>query len=416
MGVANSPLRDRVVFVQGAPRSGTTWLVMLLATHPQIVGVETESHLFEYGVDRLFDNLEFRHRHLRGLSTYVDREDLVDLVRDLCDGVFLGMKARVAGGEDATYVVEKTPTSGPQGSLDLKRKRECFPDAWYLHIVRDADAVTRSLMRSPFMEDRSEEACRRLWEDCVGFTREVLGDHPRYCEVGYEDLRADPAETAGRLYEWLGVEASERTLDLARNLSRERFSELGTVPAGNAGEAGDSQLRRGARRARRLAGAAVERVESRVLAEQSQEPTAEEALAFYFVQALRKPDPDGLRSMTTESMSLSYRSPEGDLLVQGDDAREALVAIAQRMFSNRPISEWLASAPGGPRVWWTRGRGQQFWTIFFSNVGGDATRVDVAMGWTPEEGRIASLVVVSAGALDGRPLRELSLESLRFPD
>ena len=58
MGVADSPLRDHVIFVEGAPRSGTTWLVTLLATHPEIAGVEAESHLFDFGVDRLLDNFE----------------------------------------------------------------------------------------------------------------------------------------------------------------------------------------------------------------------------------------------------------------------------------------------------------------------------------------------------------------------
>ena len=60
MGRDGSPLRDRVIFVEGAPRSGTTWLVTLLATHPDIAGVQAESHLFDFGVDRVFDNIEGR--------------------------------------------------------------------------------------------------------------------------------------------------------------------------------------------------------------------------------------------------------------------------------------------------------------------------------------------------------------------
>ncbi len=180
MGIADSPLRDRMIFVQGAPRSGTTWLQMLLATHPQIAGVEPESHLFEFGVDRLFDNFEGRRKHLRGLSAYVEREELVDLVRDLCDGLFLTMRSHVRGTSTPDFVVEKTPTSFPQKALDLRRKRECFPDAWFLHVIRDGDAVTRSLMSAPWMPDRSEAACKELWRDCVGYTRECLGDSPRY--------------------------------------------------------------------------------------------------------------------------------------------------------------------------------------------------------------------------------------------
>ncbi len=64
MRIESSPLRDRVIFIEGAPRSGTTWLLSLLATHPDIAG-SRESHVFNYGVDRLFDNFEVRLRRCR---------------------------------------------------------------------------------------------------------------------------------------------------------------------------------------------------------------------------------------------------------------------------------------------------------------------------------------------------------------
>src|SRR3712207_588613 len=157
MGRADSPLRDRVIFIEGAPRSGTTWLVHLLATHPQIAGVAAESHLFDFGVDTLFDNLERRNPRARGLAGYVEREELVELVRDLCDGVLGAMRAHVSPGAD--FVVEKTPSAFRPDGLDLERKADTYPDAWYVHIVRDRDAVARSLMRAPFQDDRSYDAC-----------------------------------------------------------------------------------------------------------------------------------------------------------------------------------------------------------------------------------------------------------------
>src|SRR4051812_48466444 len=110
MGIADSPLRDRVIFVVGAPRSGTTWLLNLLTTHPEIAGVEAESHLFDFGVDRLFDNFDGRNPGIRpGLRAYAERAALVDAVRDLCDGLLLAMRSRVSAGK-TPFVVEKTPT------------------------------------------------------------------------------------------------------------------------------------------------------------------------------------------------------------------------------------------------------------------------------------------------------------------
>src|SRR3954464_2899425 len=106
MGRGESRLRDRVIFVEGAPRSGTTWLVTLLATHPEIAGVDAESHLFDFGLDRLFDNLEHREPLLHGLQRYIDRDQFVGLTRDFGDGVLTAMRSRVSNGEIPPFVVE----------------------------------------------------------------------------------------------------------------------------------------------------------------------------------------------------------------------------------------------------------------------------------------------------------------------
>lgn len=402
MGVERSPLKDRVIFVQGAPRSGTTWLVMLLATHPQIAGVEAESHLFEFGVDRLFDNLEGRDKYLRGLRSYIDRDELVDLVRDLCDGVFMSMRSHVRGAQEPEFVVEKTPTSMPQGSLDLQRKRECFPDGWYLHIVRDGDAVTRSLMKAPWMPDRSEKHCRRLWEECVGYTRRCLGDHPRYREVSFEAMVEDPAGTARDIFSWLGVAAGAEVQETALSLSRERFSELGAVAADGVTPPGvRGRARRAAVAARGAIGPFVQRLQPNA------PPGGDEpaALTFRFARALRERDEETLRAITAASIALAYRTPDGDVILRGDAARAALLDVAREMFESRHASEWWAST-SGDREWWNRGPGHPLSTVFFTGLLGDATRVDIAFALTPAEGVIEEIVAITAGPAGGRPVRQ----------
>jgi sulfotransferase family protein len=392
MGVADSPLRDRVIFVEGAPRSGTTWLVTLLATHPEIAGVEAESHLFDFGVDRLFDNLEHRDPDLHGLQSYLDREQLVDLVRDLSDGVLLAMRSHVSTGTRPEFVVEKTPISGSVGGLDLVRKRDCYPDAWYVHIVRDREAVARSLMRAPWMHDRSYEACAGLWDRTVGSARSTLGDLPRYREVSYEDLRADPAEGCKALFEWLGVGAGDEVLETMRVLSRDQFSDLGFVPAAPA--------RMNLRSPRRLISNAV----AAMGRQRNRGDDTADQLAFVFVQAMRERDAETLRSLTAPSFELVYRAPDRDHSLRGDDGRATLVRIAEETFNRRYVGEWWASAGAGPGEWWTAAPGKPFCTIFFSALGGDATRVDIAIGLVLEDERVRRAVVISAGELAGRPI------------
>ena len=399
MGREGSPLRERVIFVVGAPRSGTTWLVTLLATHPEIAGVEAESHLFDFGVDRLFDNLEGRDPHFHGLLSYLDREELVDLARDLCDGVLMSMRSHVCGNTVPPFVVEKTPIADGADALDLARKRDVYPDAWYIHIVRDREAVARSLMRAPWMWDRSYEVCAGLWDRTVGRARETLGDLPHYLEISYETLRADPAAGCRDLFEWLGVASGAEVLLTVRTLSREQFSELGAVKAVSGSPSGRVDTVRRLLRSSRSALGARRRGGSG--------GAPDSGLTFNFVRAMRECDGEMLRSLTTPSLELVYRSAERDLVLRGDEARAALTRIAEDTFTRRHVGEWWASPGVGAGEWWTSAPGRTVATTFFSSLGGDATRVDFAIAMDVEDGLVRRAVIIAAGPLAGRPLLQV---------
>lgn len=392
MGRTDSPLRDRVVFVEGAPRSGTTWLVTLLSLHPEIAGIQNESHLFDYGVDRMFDNWEYRHPTLRGLHEYVDRDELVDLARDFCDGVLMAMRDHVRRDTSPAFVVEKTPHAARADGLDLERKRECYPDAWYVHIVRDREAVTRSLMRAPFMADRSEAACGAVWDRSVGAIRRTLSEAQRYREISYEELREDPAAACAQIFEWLGIRADTEVLALMRTVSRERFSDMGAPAPADRVTLG------------RLARGALRRARTR-LTPAPEAPPEGSRLAFELVKALRTDDPDALRAITHPALEFVHRSAEGDDLRDGDAARDALLHVAGRTIARRFASAWWAGS-GGPGEFWTSAPGKPFWTLFFSGIGSDATRTDIALALAVEDDVIRRVVVMAASPLDGRPVTD----------
>jgi hypothetical protein len=253
--------------------------------------------------------------------------------------------------------------------------------------------------------DRSAEGCKRLWQESVNGTREALADHPRYREVSYEDLRRDPAALARELFSWLGVDASESSLVTVAALSQERFSELGAVTDDpRSPSTGGGRVRRGARLARGV----LARAERRVFQSSPPAQSANSGIGFQFARSLRERDADAIRRLTTESLTLTYRGPEGDVIAEGDAARTKLLEIAHQLFDSRHVGESWAAAEGGPTEWWTRAPGQPFWTIFFSGLGGDAKRADLAFGLTPENGSIKAVLVVSAGLPTGRPVRLVS--------
>jgi hypothetical protein len=391
MGIADSPLRDRVIFIEGAPRSGTTWLIMLLATHPQIAGVVAESHLFDYGVDKLFDNFEYRHPTLRGLAHFTERAEFVDAIRDLCDAVFLSMRSHVSKAGVPEFVIEKTPVGARTDGLDLERKRELYPDAWHLHIVRDREAVIKSLMRSPFMPDHSYDACAEFRDRVVGEIHRVAGDSPRYRELPYEDLRADPVAACRGVFEWLGVDTGDEILETLRVVSRERVSELGLVS--------EQPTSRAAALKSRVRGAL-----DRVLPAEAPAP-AHSQEAFDFFVAVRARDEAALRALTHPKFELALRGTGSDAWLEKDEARAALIELATTLFSRKYLQErWAASA--GPAEFWSGAPGRTFIGIFDSALTGDATRVDVAFGLELEDGLVRRMDVISAGPLTGRPVLE----------
>jgi len=398
MGIADSPLRDRVIFIQGAPRSGTTWLVTVLASHPQIAGIEAETHLFTRGINAAFDNFDGPDPWLK--VYFESRGQFLDRAREFCDGALLAMRARAGGDPEPEFVVEKTPSSADPGALDLARKRECYPDAWYVHIVRDAEAVTRSLMQSPWRPDRSRKESARVWRQAVESTRRTLGDLPRYRELSYERLVEDPAAEAGELFRWIGVDDGPEVLDRVRAVSRERYSERGTMrpPTVNPfspraiSESAGRLARAVPRRARRLASRP-----RRVYVSDGVE------LAMSFPPALRTRDADALRALTTDSLVLEFRSPEGDVKASGDEARAELLRIAEELFGRAHVGEWWAPTGGAPE-WSATTWGLPLWTIMFSAWDGHAQRVDLAFALFVRDDLITRIVALSAGPLAGRPL------------
>src|SRR5215212_5800458 len=138
MSRADSPLAGRMIFNVGARRSGTLWLQRVVAAHPDVAAIPTESHLFSHGIAPLLERFHHGARsspHLGAL--YVDREVLLDAAREFCDRIF---------GElldpGKRYLAERTPLH----VLHLDLIGSIYPDASYVHIIRDGRDVARSLV------------------------------------------------------------------------------------------------------------------------------------------------------------------------------------------------------------------------------------------------------------------------------
>lgn len=190
-----------MIFVVGAQRSGTNWLDRMLTTHPEIVGIRAETHLFSHGIAPLLER--FHHGASDSATTgavYMDPTRLYDSLRQFCDDVFLAQADHLSG--PSPRILERTPLHVHH--LDLISS--LYPDARVVHIIRDGCDVARSLTVQSWGPATLAEAARE-WASAIRDARSA--SVPHYTEVRYEDLLASPVESVAELFEWLGLHAGD---------------------------------------------------------------------------------------------------------------------------------------------------------------------------------------------------------------
>ena len=206
MGVEDSPLRDTMVFLVGARRSGTNWLQRVLASHPEVYAIPSETYVFSEGLQPLSERVHHGAVEVRRTgAVFMDRADFVDASRDFCDRLFGGLRER--SDPAARRIVERTPWHAH--SVDLIA--DVYPDAWVLHIIRDGRDVSRSLLSQPWGPDTMGEAAAE-WRETVELAQ-AARKPASYREVRYEELLADPARTVPARVEWLGLNADPETVE-----------------------------------------------------------------------------------------------------------------------------------------------------------------------------------------------------------
>lgn len=190
---------ERPVFLVGAERSGTTVLRLMLDHHPRIAF----SSEFEYAVDLVpeaegWPDLEGFGHHLARSRVFRDHGYRIDpslSYPELVDD-FLRQKR---GRDGATHV-------GATVHRNFDRLGRIWPDARYVHIVRDPRDVARSCIGMGWAGNvwtGSAEWVRieRLWDRI----REGLGPD-RFVEVRSEDLMHDPPSSLARVCSLFGLE------------------------------------------------------------------------------------------------------------------------------------------------------------------------------------------------------------------
>lgn len=212
------------VFVIGHHRSGTTWVHDIL-THPATVAGVFESWMFtfEHGVGSLLhwahwgddevERAEAVTGRRAGIGQLVGRDEVLAGCRALTERWL----ARALEPHHR-YLVEKSPDHLLSAGLIA----QIFPDARFVHVIRDGRDVVVSVRSARAWEARDRRRGRsahrlgRLWRRAMRTgdrVRQRLG--PRLLEVRYEDLQARPREAVAELFSFCGIEVTDEQVAAA---------------------------------------------------------------------------------------------------------------------------------------------------------------------------------------------------------
>lgn len=212
-----------LVFLVGAPRSGTTMLQRFIGAHHRICTIPAETAFFRPSfkpekLDRFQSDFSTRFRRFCPGSITADFVAFTEHVKERNDRA-------------SAVFCEKTP----QHVLSLPALATWFPHAKFVHIVRDGRDAFASARRHPNVPQRlNVRYFARYWRKCVR-SRLDLGQHPRIVDVKYEDLCAAPEAVGAFVMNFLGLPFHTSQLEFFRNpdhrAAYDHFSRL-TKPIG----------------------------------------------------------------------------------------------------------------------------------------------------------------------------------------
>ena len=197
-------LESPPIFIVGSPRSGTTVLGKCLAANSRCNMGEESFFMTHFW--HIFSDLHsgMNWRNWAPIANMVDEQTLLELIGDFSDKIFSTLVAQKPGAD--TYV-DQTQWYGSIAPFIDK----VYPDARYLHILRDGREVTRSLR---VLSDNGSRWAGTNFEDSVTIWRTQVENclkireatPERYTEVDYQDLVMDSESAIREICERLGLE------------------------------------------------------------------------------------------------------------------------------------------------------------------------------------------------------------------
>jgi hypothetical protein len=231
-GQSSSP-----IFVVGSPRSGTTLLRFILSSHPRMyipaetgfipsLAIQPGERLTEAQVGRLLHSIGRLNREWAGLVP--DPAAFYQSLPSPTPETVLDQLYRI---QIAPYQAARWGDKTPAYVLHIPLLDRLFPQAQFIHIIRDGRDVTLSAGKkwgqAWYMDD---VYLLKNWVQYVQAGQDAgraLGPG-RYLEIRYEELVQEPEAAVGQICAFLGEEMVPEML-MHQELARQQIGDAGHV-------------------------------------------------------------------------------------------------------------------------------------------------------------------------------------------
>ena len=207
---------SRPVFIVSAPRSGSTLFRLILDAHPRLA-VPSPAWLYEMVYPYLYsygdlsspENLMalaediFENPFIKNMKLDITPRDLVSASTE---PTFRGLYDALHRHYAERAGKERWGEKSPRNSFWMEEIKGDFPDAQFVHIVRDGRDMAIDIADSPEMLPENIYSGAHVWKDFTGAAHESgkrMGESDYYV-IRYEDLCAEPENALKKLCEFLG--------------------------------------------------------------------------------------------------------------------------------------------------------------------------------------------------------------------
>jgi hypothetical protein len=196
------PQSSDSVFVIGCPRSATSALSWALAQHPDF-WTSAESNF----ISRFFNHEWLQNQYASGITRQDKHWLSLNKVsyEEYSSYIGLGVDLLYQSRSNGKRWIEQTP----EYTLYVTHFATMFPNAKFVHSIRDGRLVVQSMIHSGFPVAWATDfklACQ-TWVKFVTEGLELKKTHPnRILEVRHENLTADPETQCGLIFQFLKAE------------------------------------------------------------------------------------------------------------------------------------------------------------------------------------------------------------------